>query len=155
VPRRARPEQQIQKAVFDHLKWRVAPGVFAFHPANGGFRKPIEAAILKSIGVRAGVPDIIAIRDGRCFALELKAAGGRLTPAQRECHEHLVAAGAEVATATGIDEAIRQLTSWGLLRPDASNQTANLFSRASRRRRRKARGAHFAAKPEHNRRHQQ
>jgi hypothetical protein len=42
----------------------------------------------------AGVPDIIAIKNGRCYALELKERGGRLTPVQRDAHAALVAAGA-------------------------------------------------------------
>jgi hypothetical protein len=82
--RRSRPEQQIQRAVFEHLALRGAPAMFAFHPANGGWRSRVEAAILKGMGVRAGVPDIIAIKGGRCYALELKAIGGRLTPVQRD-----------------------------------------------------------------------
>jgi hypothetical protein len=148
MPRRARPEQQIQKAVFDHLNWRAVPGVFAFHPANGGFRKPIEAAIMKGLGVRVGIPDIVAVHDGRCFALELKAPGGRLSDTQRDCHTRLRAAGAAVAVVTGVDEAVAQLVEWELLRPDVS------LSRASRRTVAKARGAHFAATSEHNRKHQ-
>jgi hypothetical protein len=124
--RRRQPEAEIQRAVFAHFKLRGAPGVFAFHPGNGGYRKPIEAAIMKSLGVRAGVPDIVAVHDGRCYALELKAERGRLTDVQRECHERLRDAGARVAVATGIDEAVAQLIAWKLLRPDASNQTANL-----------------------------
>jgi hypothetical protein len=35
---RRRPEQGIQ--VFEHLRLRGRPGVFAFHPANGGARSP-------------------------------------------------------------------------------------------------------------------
>jgi hypothetical protein len=78
--RLTRPENLIQRAVFEHLRVRSAPGVFAFHPANGGWRSPIEAAILKGLGVRAGVPDVIAVKDGRTYALELKPPGGRLNP---------------------------------------------------------------------------
>ena len=37
---------------------------------------------MKGLGVRAGVPDVIAIKDGRTYALELKAEGGRLSEAQ-------------------------------------------------------------------------
>jgi hypothetical protein len=47
----ASPEAAIQRAVFQHLRTRATPGVFAFHPANGGYRKPIEAAIFKGLGV--------------------------------------------------------------------------------------------------------
>lgn len=113
---RRRPEQAIQRCVFAHLAARPARGTFAFHPANGGMRSPIEAAILRSLGVVAGVPDIIAIRDGQAFALELKAAAGRLSAAQTATQDALRAAGAVVATSTGLDEALAQLEAWGLLR---------------------------------------
>jgi hypothetical protein len=74
--RRARPEQEIQKALFQHLAVRAASTVFAFHPANGGWRSRVEGAILKGMGVKAGVPDFIAIKGGQCYALELKAPDG-------------------------------------------------------------------------------
>jgi hypothetical protein len=115
-PRTARPEQQIQRAVFEHLAVRAASTVFAFHPANGGWRSPVEGAILKGLGVRAGVPDIVAIKNGRCYALELKAPDGRLTPVQRDAHAALAAAGATVATAYGLDDALARLEAWGLVR---------------------------------------
>ena len=60
----SRPEQQIQRAVFEHLALRGASTTFAFHPANGGWRSRVEAAILKGMGVRADVPDIIAVKNG-------------------------------------------------------------------------------------------
>ena len=82
--RRASPEAQIQRAVFQHFHVRGAPGVFVFHPANGGYRKPIEAKILKGLGVVAGVPGATAT------------------------HTH------------GLDQAIRVLESWGLLRGRSS-----------------------------------
>jgi hypothetical protein len=47
--------------------------------------------------------------------MELKAAGGRLSPQQRECQAQMRAAGAEVATAVGIDAALAQLAQWRLL----------------------------------------
>jgi hypothetical protein len=53
---RRRQEAAIQRAVFQHLRARAAPGVFAFHVPNGGYRKPVEAAIMKGLGVVAGVP---------------------------------------------------------------------------------------------------
>jgi hypothetical protein len=113
---RNRPEDLIQRTVFEHLRLRSAPGIFAFHPANGGWRSPIEAAILKGLGVRAGVPDVIAVKEGRTYALEIKSPGGRLTAAQSAAHAALRAAGAEVAVAYGIDAAIATCEGWGLLR---------------------------------------
>jgi hypothetical protein len=116
MTRRQQPEAARQRAVIEHLRIRPAPNVFAFHPANGGRRSPIEAKILKGLGVTAGVPDIIAIRDGRAFFLELKAPGGRLSPAQIAAHSLLASAGAQVATADNLDAALRQLEAWQLLR---------------------------------------
>src|SRR5262249_6832631 len=101
---RRQPEAQLQKAVLEHLAWRGVPGLFAFHPANGGWRSPIEAKILKGLGVVPGVTDIIVIHGGHCYALELKTESGRLTPIQIETQERMRAAGATVATATGLDE---------------------------------------------------
>jgi hypothetical protein len=120
VRHRRRPEAAIQRAVFQHLRARAAPNVFAFHPANGGYRKPIEAAIMKGMGVVAGVPDIIAIHDGRVYALELKAEGGRATPKQQEAIAAMEAAGAFTAIAEGLDRALACLEAWGLLRGHVS-----------------------------------
>jgi hypothetical protein len=117
---RKHPEQLIQLAVMDHLRWRAVPGVFAFHPANGGWRSAIEAKIFKSLGVVAGVPDLIIIHSGQCFGLELKADRGRLTDVQRITHGRMREAGAHVATVYGLDEALGQLTEWQLLRGAAS-----------------------------------
>jgi hypothetical protein len=117
-PRRrsSRPEDAIQRAVFQHLRVRPAPGVFAFHPANGGFRQPAEAGIFAGLGVVAGVPDVIAIKDGRAYALELKTERGRLTATQQQTLKRLQAAGAVTAVVRGLDAAIRQPEAWGLLR---------------------------------------
>jgi hypothetical protein len=114
------PEAAIQKAVFQHLRTRGAPGVFAFHPANGGYRKPIEAAILKGLGVRPGVPDVIAVYQGRTYGLELKVAGGRPTPKQLEAIAAMRAAGAIADVAVGLDAALRWLEEKGLLRGRAA-----------------------------------
>jgi hypothetical protein len=113
---RARPEQIIQRAVFDHLCTRAAPRVFAFHPANGGYRKPIEAAIMKGLGVKAGVPDVSAIHQGRVYGLELKAEGGSATQKQLEAIAAMEAAGASCCVAEGLDRALACLEAWGLLR---------------------------------------
>jgi hypothetical protein len=110
------PEDIIQRAVFEHLRVRCAPGIFAFHPANGGWRSHIEAAILKGLGVRPGVPDVIAVMDGHTYALEIKPPGGRLTAAQNVAHAALRAAGADVATAWGLDDALAVLERWGVLK---------------------------------------
>jgi hypothetical protein len=113
--RRRQPEAAIQRALFQHIRTRGAPGVFAFHPANGGYRKPVEAAIMKGLGVVAGVPDVIAIHNGRVFAMEIKAEGGRATDKQLACIAALREAGAFTCIAEGLDRALACLEGWGLL----------------------------------------
>jgi hypothetical protein len=122
---RRHPEQQLQKAVLDHLAWRGMPGLFVFHYPAGGWRSPIEAAIFKSLGVVAGVPDILIIHCGHVFGLELKTTHGRLTQTQIDTQTRMRAAGATVGTAIEIDAALEQLEQWGLLRPDVSVRRAS------------------------------
>jgi hypothetical protein len=114
-PRR-HPEQEIQRAVFEHLDVRGMPNLFAFHPANGGYRSPVEAAILTSLGVRPGISDVIIIYGGKVWALELKARGGRFSREQLNCREHLLRAGATVGEAYILDEALAWLEAQGLVR---------------------------------------
>jgi hypothetical protein len=109
-------EQAVQRAVFQHIRTRGAPGVIAFHPANGGWRRPVEAAILKGLGVTAGVADIIALHRGHAYAIELKADGGRPTANQMEFISNWNAAGGTGAIVAGLDQALTTLEAWGLLR---------------------------------------
>lgn len=110
------PEDHIQRAVFQHIRARGVPGLFAFHVPNGGYRRPREAAILQGLGVVAGVTDVIAIHQGRVFGLELKAEGGRPTAKQLAAIAAMEEAGAYTAIAEGLDRALAILESWGLLR---------------------------------------
>jgi hypothetical protein len=115
--RRQRPEASIQRAVLDHLAWRGVPFLFAFHCPNGGWRTPVEAKIFRSLGVIAGIPDLLIVHRGQLFGLELKAdKNGCVGETQATCHKRLRDAGARVAVAVGIDEAVKQLEAWSLLR---------------------------------------
>jgi hypothetical protein len=125
-----RPEQQIQKAVLEHLKWRGVPGLWWCHYPAGGARAAIEARIFKSLGVQAGVPDILIVRASRLFALELKSEAGRLSAAQIETQQRLRDAGVEVATAYSLDAALAQLEAWELLHPDASNKSQSFATKS-------------------------
>jgi hypothetical protein len=108
-------EDEIQRTVFQHIRARGVAGLVAFHVPNGGKRKPIEAAILKGLGVRSGVSDIIAVYGGKIFALELKTEDGRPTKAQIEFLSDIERAGAFIAMPRGLDAAIATLEAWGLL----------------------------------------
>jgi hypothetical protein len=120
VRRRAQPEAEIQRTLIAHFVVRGVPGVFVSHPPNGGYREPTEAAILKGMGVRPGLPDVIAIKGGQVYAIELKTENGRATSAQLQAIGELRAAGAHAEVCYGLDRALAQLEAWGLLRGRAS-----------------------------------
>ncbi len=115
-----RPEQQIHRCIVQHLRARGVPGLVFLHPANGGFRRRVEAKIFSGLGVRAGASDLLLWHDGKSFALELKAPGGRATDAQLAFLSDMEAAGAFCCIAEGLDRALKVLEAWGLLRGKAS-----------------------------------
>src|SRR5262249_47514552 len=121
-----RPEGVIQRALVQHYPQRAAPRGFFFAVPNGGFCRPVQAAIMKATGTVAGVPDTIWIKGGQVFGLEVKADGGRPTQAQLATIAAMEAAGAYCCIAEGLDRALACLEAWGLLRGRVS------FPRASR-----------------------
>lgn len=100
-----RSEHQEQR---DFVHWfRLAyPGVLIFAIPNGGLRNKITAARLKAEGVVSGVPDLF-IPEWRMFVemKKTKAAGGRLSEAQRAVITELRRVGLETVVAYGLDEA--------------------------------------------------
>jgi hypothetical protein len=56
--------------------------------AHSPFHWP--ATVMKGLGVKPGIPDIVVVSDGRFFGLELKMQGGRLSPDQRDAHSLLL-----------------------------------------------------------------
>lgn len=110
-------EDQEQRVV---VQWLEMHGVLFAHVPNGGYRRPVEAAIFRGLGVQPGVPDLLIfdpppLADGYCgTAIELKRRqGGRLTPRQREWLEALRRRRWYTAVCRGADEAIRTLERLG------------------------------------------
>ena len=66
------------------------------------------------------MPDVIAIHNGRVFATEIKAEGGRATETQLATIGAMERAGAFTCIAEGLDRALDVLESWGILRGRAS-----------------------------------
>ena len=115
-----RAEDAIQRAVFQHIRARGVSGLVALHPANGGFRKPVEAKILAGLGVTKGCPDILAWHDGKAFAMEIKSEDGRLSEAQAEMINRLDKAGVFTAVCHGLDRCLACLEAWALLKGKVS-----------------------------------
>lgn len=107
-------EDNIQRVVWSHLVHRARKGVVYFHVPNGGKRNQSEAAKFKRLGVVPGIPDLLLLADGKLYALEIKTVIGHLSPDQKAMHAVMREAGATVATAFGLDEALKRLETWGI-----------------------------------------
>lgn len=115
-----RPEQQIHQEVAKHIRARGVPGLVWFHVPNqgraGGHKGRVQGAILKSLGLRAGVSDFILLHDAKFFALELKPDGERPTESQVQFLLDVNNAGGFSCCAVGLNRAIACLETWGLVR---------------------------------------
>lgn len=114
-----RPEQEIQKAIATALRQLEGlTGNFVFfHVPNGGKRGKVEAAIMKAMGVRAGVPDLVILpRGGVPLFIELKhiPKEGRKPSAsksQTEFAEHMERLGYDcrIVAATGTGDGVTKV----------------------------------------------
>jgi hypothetical protein len=112
---RNQPERAIQVALIEHLSWRAPPDLWWCHYPSGGRRSRLTGAVLKGMGTKAGVPDLLIVKNGRLFGLELKADRGRLSAAQVATHAEMRKAGAVIGVAGSMDDALSLLGEWGLL----------------------------------------
>jgi hypothetical protein len=118
--RRARPEDTIQRALLAHIAARGVNNLWYVHVPMGGKRRPIEAAILKGLGARAGTPDLLFLRDGQFFALEIKTETGHPTRAQLDVISEINAAGGFATIGHGLDRCLKILEEWKLLKGKAA-----------------------------------
>ena len=115
VPRVTTSEAEEQMAVmkwaelmsnrFPCLKWM-------YHCPNGGSRNVVEAANLKRMGVRSGVPDLCLPYPSNGYHglyIEMKTDKGRSTAAQREYIDWLNEQGYMALVCHGAGEAINAL----------------------------------------------
>lgn len=108
-----RPEQQLHRAILQYIHLQY-PKILVFHPANGGFRTVVEASIFKSLGVKAGTPDLCLLwKPGKVAFLEVKAGLGRLTTHQQSFHRWLGDLCIPVATVRSLEEAQEKMKEWG------------------------------------------
>ncbi len=111
-------EDQLQKAIFDHIRSRGVPGLIAFHPRNSGRdqRDPKARAINAARGVLTGASDVILFHDGEFYALELKVGVNKPTDEQLAFLAAVEAQGGYAAWHRGLRAAVHQLERWGLVR---------------------------------------
>jgi hypothetical protein len=110
-------EAQLQRAIWEHVRMRGVRRTFLFHPINGGVHQiGRRAGINSALGVVSGVPDLIGVREGHFFALELKTENGRLSDAQQGVLIRLRDAGATAMHTHGLNQALEMLERWEFLR---------------------------------------
>jgi hypothetical protein len=121
---KGRAEETLHKAVAQQARWSLARDCFWFHPPNGGSRNVIEATKLKAMGTRAGVPDLVFVRHGKAYFIELKAPKGRVSEAQSGALTEIQRAGAPVAICRNLDDVLACWRKWGLTNTSAAEDAA-------------------------------
>jgi len=119
--KRASPERAIHLAVLVYLR-RVLPAAITHHSAQGldvsgvGPGNAIARAVAKAkcMGMVTGFPDLILLHRGRAYGLEIKAEGGRMSPAQKAVQADFAAAGVPYAVVRSVDDARDALADWGI-----------------------------------------
>lgn len=101
---KARPEQALQHATGQLLDLVLPKDALWLHYPAGGYRRPVEAKIFRSIGVKPGIPDLLVLHRGRCFGIELKVGRRGLTPVQRRMHQRLEQCGVPCAVASSPEQ---------------------------------------------------
>jgi hypothetical protein len=102
-------EKQIQSAVIDRWRKLGLPHTrVAAIPNARAFGQP---------GLTKGVPDLLIIAPGLPIGLlELKTDKGKLSPEQEAFKSDCIIAGVEIAVTYGLDEAIKILEHWRVVR---------------------------------------
>lgn len=108
-------EHSIQISIMSFLD-RALPATYrAFAVPNGGKRDRVTGAILKREGVKAGVPDIVIVRQGGSVGfLEVKTATGSLSNSQRDWRDWCGANSIPFAVVRGVGDVQATLMDWGI-----------------------------------------
>jgi hypothetical protein len=108
APRR-HEEDSLQRSVIQYLEHALGSRGVAYAIPNGGKRSKKEAARMKGLGVAAGMPDVGICYEGRALFIELKAARGVVSAAQRSMIPRLHYAGGVVMVCRSLPEVEAQL----------------------------------------------
>lgn len=113
-------ETAIHKAIIQACKLLLRDDVMVFHVANERRCSEKEGAFLKSLGVVAGVPDLIFILPGgfTCW-MEIKVPGGSLSAAQEAFHNVLATNEHRCVVVHSVKEALDVLELWNCLKRGA------------------------------------
>jgi len=115
-----RTEDKNQKTLVAWLE-AVVPNVLVFAIPNAARRTAGGRAGNAVPGLKAGMPDICFLYDGRPYFVEVKTTTGRLSKTQVECHRELRKLGFEVAVASSIEELREAVACWGIHTREAAH----------------------------------
>lgn len=105
--RRGRPEAGLQSAIKNRL---ALHGIVCVAVPNEGRRSAILGRAMKATGLLPGFPDLLVMQaPGRIAFLEVKAPAGRVSEAQKTCHELLNRLGFFVRVVRSQEDAIEAL----------------------------------------------
>ncbi len=85
-------ETDIRRQVTDYLRIK---GWFVFY-------------VLQGLGAYRGIPDLIAVKNGRVLFIELKSARGRQSDHQKKFQADLEAAGGEYILCRGVEDLLKR-----------------------------------------------
>lgn len=124
------PEADLHAAVAAALEvLLLPPAAWTTFPAGHMPLPAAYAAKLARLGLKRGIPDILLWHDGRCFGVELKRPGGRLSrtktrrtrsgalrviEGQADVFPRLEAAGMKIATCDSVPAVLAALAGWGV-----------------------------------------
>jgi len=111
-------EADIQIQVIEYASLLAAQCGFIFCsiPNEGKDRaNPARLAKLKRMGLRLGVADLVFIKDGRAYFLEMKKPGKKQSDDQIDFQLDAARVGAQYAVAWSFEEAVKILQSWGII----------------------------------------
>ncbi|CAK0774907.1 putative VRR-NUC domain-containing protein [Gammaproteobacteria bacterium] len=118
----SRPEADLQVQLVDYLRLMAPSRGFLFFavPNEGMGEARTGAGIgrmarLKRMGMRPGVADLVFVKDGRAYFLELKRPGGKQSEAQKLFQEDVYWSGSIYGLANTFEGAVKILRGWSIV----------------------------------------
>jgi hypothetical protein len=109
------PEDDLQQAVYSALRVLLPADAVITAWDHSNAASPAEGARKRRLGAAKGWPDMGVFCNGRVVLLELKRErGGYLSPAQKQLHPRLAAAGFPVAVVRTVVEALNAVSANGV-----------------------------------------
>ena len=111
----AASETQIQRAIVQWFQLALHPNVAWCAIPNGGYRRRVEARIMKGLGTVPGAPDLVLwFPPGKSLCIEVKTETGRTSESQFFFHAKLQWCGIPIAVVRSLDDAIEAVKRAGV-----------------------------------------